>query len=167
MRKILSGVAATCLLISQAAGAQTCAKPAEMSAFDVAKLKSQLMVTALACDVRDRYNDFVHRFQAELMAKERALLGYFSRAFGHRGQQEHDVYITNLANAQSEAGVQKGTLFCQQSVSLFDAVLSLPTASDLAGFAASRDLPQPITLISCAAVPPPKATRQAQRGLNR
>lgn len=165
MRKTLSGIAAACLLIGQAAAAQTCAKPAEMSAFDVAKLKSQLMVTALACDVRDRYNDFVRRFQAELMTRERALVGYFSRAFGHRGQQEHDIYITNLANAQSEAGVQKGTLFCQQSVSLFDAVLSLPTARDLAGFAASRDLPQPISLISCPTTPP-RATRQAQRDVN-
>lgn len=160
MRVVLSAVVAASLLISQAASAQTCARPAEVSAFDVAKLKSQLMVTALACDVRDRYNDFVHRFQADLMAKERALNVYFSRAFGRRAQQEHDDYITSLANAQSEGGIKQGTLFCQQNVGLFDAVLALPQEADLATFAASRDLIQPITVVSCPA--PTKVTRTAE-----
>jgi hypothetical protein len=160
MRVVLSAVVAASLLISQTANAQTCARPAEVSAFDVAKLKSQLMVTALACDVRDRYNDFVRRFQADLMAKERALNVYFSRAFGRRAQQEHDDYITSLANAQSEAGIKQGTLFCQQNVGLFDAVLALPQEADLATFAASRDLTQPITVVDCPA--PTKATRTAE-----
>lgn len=149
MRTVLSAFVAANLLVSQVASAQTCARPAELSAFNVASLKSQLMVTALSCDVRDRYNDFVRRFQSELMAKERALDGYFRRAFGRRAQQEHDDYITNLANTQSEAGVHQGTLFCKQNVGLFDAVLSLPNGADLAGFAASRDLTQPVTLVVC------------------
>jgi hypothetical protein len=164
MRKMLSGVVAASLLMSQVAVAQTCARPAELSAFDVAKLKSQLMVTALACDVRERYNDFVRRFQADLMSKERSLTAYFSRAFGRLGQKEHDDYITSLANAQSEAGVHQGTLFCQQNVGLFDAVLALPKGADLANFASTRDMAQPITLVACA-TPPAKGTQTAQRGV--
>ena len=162
MRGVLSGVVAASLLIGQVASAQPCAKPADKTAFDVAGLKSQLMVTALTCDVRDRYNDFVLRFQPELMRQERALTAYFSHGFGRRAQQEHDDYITSLANTQSEAGIKQGTLFCQQSVSLFDAVLALPPGADLAGFAADHNLDQPITLVVCTTPVPVTRTAQSQ-----
>ena len=45
------------------AAAKPCAKPADVTAFDVAGLKSKLMVTALTCNQQDRYNDFVQRFR--------------------------------------------------------------------------------------------------------
>jgi hypothetical protein len=158
-RQTLSGALVILLLLGQPAWPEPCARQAEMSAFDVAKLKSQLMVTALACDVRDRYNDFVLRFRTDLMAKEHALQGYFSRAFGGRGQQAHDDYITTLANTQSEAGIKQGTLLCQQTIGLFDAVLALPKGADLASFAGTRgDLIQPIDLVAC----PASVTRTAE-----
>ena len=70
-----------------------------MSAFDIAGLKSKLMVTALTCNQQDRYNEFVLRFRGDLMAQERALQAYFARKFGGgRAQHEHDDYITSLAN---------------------------------------------------------------------
>jgi hypothetical protein len=162
MRGALSALVAASLLMGQVANAQPCAKPVDKTAFDVAGLKSQLMVTALTCDVRDRYNDFVLRFQSELMRQERALTSYFSHSFGHRGQQEHDDYITSLANTQSEAGIKQGTSFCQQSVSLFDAVLALPKGADLASFAADRNLDQPVTLVVCSAPTPVTRTAQSQ-----
>src|SRR5208282_6428455 len=149
-------------LLGPLANAQPCARPADKAAFDVAGLKSQLMVTALTCDVRERYNDFVHRFQSELMQQERALTAYFGRSFGRRGQQEHDDYITSLANTQSEIGIKLGTLYCQQSVGLFDAVLALPQGATIAGFAADRDFDQPITLVVCVAPTKAPATRTAQ-----
>ena len=161
MRGLLSSVVAASLLVGQIAHAQPCARPTDKTAFDVAGLKSQLMVTALACDVRERYNDFVRRFQPELMQQERALTSYFSRTFGRRGQQEHDDYITSLANTQSEAGIKQGTLLCQQTVGLFDAVLALPQGTPLAGFAADRDFVQPVTLVVCAG-PAAPLTRTAQ-----
>lgn len=163
MRAVLSAFAAASLLLGQVASAQTCARPSEVSAFAVAGLKSQLMVTALSCDARDRYNDFVRRFQPDLMAKERALDGYFRRAFGRRAQQEHDDYITSLANTQSEAGIKEGTLFCKQNAGLFDAVLALPNGADLAGFASSQDLVQPITLLACPASTHETRTAETQR----
>jgi hypothetical protein len=162
--RTLSGALAILLLLSQPAWADPCARPAELSAFDVAKLKSQLMVTALACDVRDRYNDFVLRFRTDLMAKEHSLVSYFNRAFGGRGQQAHDDYITTLANAQSEAGIKQGTLLCQQTVGLFDAVLALPNGADLAGFAGTRsELVQPIDLVACPAPVTRTAETQTRR----
>ena len=161
MRGLLSSVIAASLVLGPVANAQSCARPAEKTAFDVAGLKSQLMVTALACDVRDRYNDFVVRFQPELMQQERALTAYFNRSFGRRGQQEHDDYITSLANTQSEIGIKLGTSYCKQSVGLFDAVLALPQGATAASFAADRDFNQPITLVVCVAPTKGPVTRTA------
>jgi hypothetical protein len=147
------------LLCAGIASAQQCAKPADMSAFDIAGLKSKLMVTALTCNQQDRYNEFVLRFRGDLMAQERALQAYFARKFGGgRAQHEHDDYITSLANTQSESGIKQGTLFCQQNVGIFTEVLALRKGSDLASYAASKALPQPIELMAC---PVPTRTAQA------
>ena len=133
MRIIVSAVLATGLLSAGIAAAQPCAKPADVTAFDVASLKSKLMVTALTCNQQDRYNDFVQRFRADLMTHERALHAYFVRAFGGRAQREHDDYITSLANTQSRAASRQGTLFCQQNVGIFTEVMALAKGSDLPG----------------------------------
>jgi hypothetical protein len=147
------------LLSAGIAAAQPCARPADLSALSVASLKSKLMVTALTCNLQDRYNDFVLRYRSELMTHERALHAYFARAFGSRGQPEHDSYITNLANSQSQDGIRQGTLFCQQNVGIFAEVMALAKGSDLPGFAAAKQLPQPIDVVSC-----PAPTRTAQAG---
>ena len=141
-----------------------CARPADKAALDVAGLKSELMVIALECDVRDRYNDFVVRFRSELMSEERGLNTYFARAYGRAGRQQHDDYITNLANVQSESGIKRGTYFCKENVGLFDQVLALPPHADLAGFAASKNLVQPIDVAVCdASAPATRSTRTASR----
>src|ERR1700761_2339903 len=144
MRIAFSALLASGLLAGGIAAAQPCAKPADVTAFDVASLKSKLMVTALTCDQRDSYNDFVQRYRTELVTHERALKAYFSRAFGGRAQREQDDYITNLANTQSQNGIRQGTLFCQQNVGIFTEVMTLTKAADLASFATSKHLPQPV-----------------------
>jgi hypothetical protein len=160
---MFSGLVAAGLLCAGIASAQQCAKPADVSAFDIAGLKSKLMVTALTCNQQDRYNEFVLRFRSDLMAQERALHAYFVRAFGGgRAQREHDDYITNLANTQSESGIKLGTFYCQQNVGIFTEVLALQKGTDLAGYAASKTLPQPIERVAC-----PVPTRTAQAGPSR
>lgn len=152
------------------ADAAPCVRPAEKAAFDVAGLKSQLMVTALTCQTQDKYNAFVTRFRSELQGQESTLNAYFRRSFGGRAQQEHDNYITALANAQSHEGIQSGTLFCPRNVGLFDDVLALKSG-DLAPFAASKSPVQPVAVTQCpldAAPSPhrshkPKATRTAAK----
>lgn len=138
------------LLGTSLAAAPDCARPADQAAFDVASLKSQLMVTALTCDMRDQYNAFVLRFRADLMVQERALQAYFSRGFGREGQQHHDDYITLLANTESEAGIRDGTLYCQRNASLLQEVLALPNGVTLTAYAASKSLIQPVALQTCA-----------------
>ena len=158
-----SALLAGALLSTGIAAAEPCAKPADVTAFDVAGLKSKLMVTALTCNQQDRYNDFVQRFRPELVAHERALHAYFARAFGGRAQRAHDDYITSLANTLSETGIQQGTLFCQQNVGIFTEVLSLSRGTELAGYAANKQFPQPIAIVAC----PAAVTRTAQAGGNR
>lgn len=157
MRSILSGLLAGLVLGAGIASAQPCARPADVTAFDVAGLKSKLMVTAITCNQQDQYNAFVQRFRTALMAHEHNLHAYFMRAFGGRGQREQDDYITSLANTLSESGIQQGTLFCQQNVGIFTEVLSLTKGEDLPAYAASKALPQPMEVVAC-----PATTRTAQ-----
>jgi hypothetical protein len=162
MRLMFSSLLATGLLCAGIASAQPCAKPADVSAFDVAGLKTKLMVTALTCNQQDRYNEFVQRFRSDLMVHERALHAYFARAFGGgRAQREHDDYVTSLANTQSQSGIRQGTLFCQQNVGIFTEVMAQKGA-DLPQYAASKTLAQPIEVVAC-----PVATRTAQAGASR
>jgi hypothetical protein len=162
MRIMVSAVLVAGLFSAGFAAAQPCAKPADLSALDVAGLKSKLMVTAITCNQQDRYNDFVQRFRSDLLAQERALHAYFARAFGGRAQNEHDNYITSLANTQSQSGIRQGTLFCQQNTGIFSEVLALAKGADLAGYAASKHLEQPVQVVGC-----PTPTRTAQAGTSR
>lgn len=154
MRPFVSTLAAVLIAgsaIVPAATAEPCARPTEIRAFEVASLKSELMVVAIACQAQDRYNNFVIRFRHDLQREEHELRGYFARAAGHYGQQRQDRYITNLANAQSEDGVQQGTLFCQQHLGMFDEVMALPNGNDLPDYAQRKSLAQPISLSECPA----------------
>ena len=162
MRSFASALAAMALIANAlavpAAVAEPCARADEKRAFDVASLKSELMVTAIACQMQDRYNQFVSRYRSELQSDELALNRYFARAAGHRAQQSHDNYITGLANTQSEEGVHQGTLFCTRHLPMFDEVMALKSAKDLPSYAQSKSLAQPISITECAG---PKKMRTA------
>ena len=153
MRILFSSIVTAGLLASHLASAQ-CTRPAEKSAFDVTGLKSQLMVTAISCQVQEKYNAFVVRFRPDLASSDRTLNSYFSRAFGRRGQQEHDDYVTSLANAQSQNGIKAGTGLCNANVPMFDEVMAVKTTTELSSFAASKGLTQPIVLVECAGSAP-------------
>jgi hypothetical protein len=160
---VLAGLLMAQLPLAGGAAGQQCLHPPERAAFDTAGLKTQLMITALTCDVREKYNAFVRRFQPELMLHERMLRSYFIRSFGPRGQQRHDDYVTSLANVESQAGLHDGTLFCQRHVAMFDEVLALPKPGDLARYAASRELVQPVLLESCGTTQTAEARGAARR----
>ena len=161
MRVLLSTLVSIGLLASQAAQAESCMRPPERVAFEVAGLKSQLMVTAITCKMEERYNAFVMRFRPDLVRQERALSGYFDRSFGRHGTQEHDDYITSLANSQSQTGIRQGSAFCQQNTGLFDEVMALKTASDLPTLAAGKTLSQPLILVECTTTPARASIRTA------
>lgn len=148
MRRLFAAFMATSLLAPGIASA-TCLKTYEGTAMNVAGLKSQLMVTALACDTRDRYNQFVLAFRPTLQKEDTALNSYFSHRYGRSWRTEHDSYITQLANVQSDASIQQGTLFCQQNVVLFDEVLKLRSPQELTEFANDKPMLQPVNYDIC------------------
>lgn len=163
MRILMSAVVAASLLGSHVAAAATsCAGPAERTAFDIAGLKSQMMVTALTCAENEKYNAFITRFRPDLASNEKVLNGYFSRTFGRSAQKQHDDYITQLANEQSQTGLKQGTLFCMQSVGLFDEASALRNGGELPDFASGKTLVQPISMTSCG-VEPRRATPAPSR----
>jgi hypothetical protein len=133
--------------------AEPCARPADKDAFDVAALKSRLMITALTCDAREKYNDFVTRYRGELLSQDKILDAYFARAYGRTARKQHDDYTTSLANTLSEQGLKQGTGFCEQNLGTFTKVMALPANTTLPQFAAGLAIAQPISLTLCPAAP--------------
>jgi hypothetical protein len=151
MRLPFIGLTIAGVLLGQAAAlaaTPSCVRPAERSALDVEGLKSELMVIALDCDARDHYNAFVNRYKSTLNSDEKQLGGYFTRAYGRRTNKQ-DLYNTELANGQSQAGTKQGTLFCQQHMAMFDQVMALRNDAELPEYAAGQDLAQPVSAEVC------------------
>lgn len=143
-------VAATCLTLTGVRAAQRCA---EQPVFEVAALKSEMMVLATSCHDDAQYNAFIRRYQPSLMANERALDSYFKRVYGRRGQNEHDSFVTSLANAQADEGLKQGTDFCPRNAVLFEEAMALDHENDLPQFAAGKDV-LPASVGACEAPQP-------------
>ncbi|NVN11727.1 MULTISPECIES: hypothetical protein [Nguyenibacter] len=151
-RAAMAGMALAGFLNGQAAmAADACTTSPAHEAFDVQGLKSELMVTALSCNMQDRYNSFVAQFRGTLLAEENTLNGYFRATYGRSAQREHDDYITQLANVQSERGLKAGTAFCNQRAAMFDEVAVLDTPADLSSYAQAKDIIQPASYETCIA----------------
>ncbi|AQS89172.1 hypothetical protein AA101099_0048 [Neoasaia chiangmaiensis NBRC 101099] len=146
--------------------AATCGESPAHEAFDVQGLKSELMVTALSCNAQDRYNAFVGKFRSNLTDEEARLNNYFRTTYGRNAQKEHDDYITQLANVQSEGGLRAGTIFCMQRVAMFDEVAALDDSADLAHYAAAKDVVQPASYEICGA-PEASVSRYSKHGTTR
>jgi len=164
---LLLGAAAICAAtLVPAVAQQQCASSTDQSVFEVRALRSALMVLALGCRDDERYNAVMRRYQADLLANDRAVAAYFKRVYGRSAQQEHDRFVTDLANAVSRQGSQLGGDFCPRNGMLFNEVMALHGSSELAEYAAGKDL-LPATLAICqppASVPTAKAeARTAKR----
>ncbi len=157
MRRLAYGLLGTAFLMGQAMAAENCKTQQDRDIFELAALKSEAMVLATSCHEEERYNAFVQRYKAVLLANEHAFDAYFKREFGRSGQAEHDSYITSLANAQSDVGLKEGTDFCPHSDAIFDEVMAVPSPQDLPEYAAGKDL-VPANLGDCVA-PEPVASR--------
>ncbi len=162
MRRLLSSLAAVSLLTVQQAQAELeCLPPQERAAVEVAALRSQLMVLATGCHDDNGYNAFIRKFQAELMSNEKTIGEIFKHKYGRRGQQEHDQFTTDLANAESSAGMHLGTDFCDHNGMIVQEVLALRSANELASYAAGKDLvPASLPVCSVMGSPPPAAPRR-------
>ncbi len=145
MRRFLcqmtAGILALSTLGAQQAVAQLqCLSSQERAAFEVQALRSELMVLATGCGDDHSYNAFITRYRPELMANEHDIGAWFKRAFGRRGQQEHDRFVTELANAQASNGSHLGSEFCPRNGQIFSQALALRQSSELNAFAAGQNL---------------------------
>lgn len=143
--------------------AQFCARPAEKVAFQVAALKSRLMVTALACDANEKYNAFITANRTALLPQEKTLSSYFARNYGRRAQTEHDEYITNLANAQSRRRIIDNYRFCRDGQALYADVAAIKSPAEVPSVAASRVISQPFNVTDCPDAPAPRQSRPPAR----
>jgi len=141
MRRVVSAVVALTVLSAQPVLAQRqCTSLSDQSAFEVQALRSELMVLATGCHDDDRYNAFIRRFQSDLQSNERTINAYFQHRYGRTAQKEHDRFVTDLANAISRQGSDLGGDFCPRNGMIFSEVLALQSATELADFAAGKDL---------------------------
>jgi len=162
MKKTRILVAALCgAVLAGPALANACLRPDERSALDVRALRTYLMVTALNCQKGEQYNQFIRRFGNELGAAERAAVAHFTRAHGGRSRTMLDSYNTNLANEHSEDAIRAGSFFCRDAEPLFRQALATP-GSDLAKFAAERNIPQNYSAAECPAGGAAAPARQAR-----
>jgi hypothetical protein len=150
MRRFVSAVVTISVLAAQPAlAARQCASLADQSAFEVQALRSELMVLATGCHDDDEYNAFIRRYQPDLQANEKLINAYFQHRYGRAAQTEHDRFVTELANAVSRRGSDLGGDFCPRNGMVFHEVLSLQNPTELAAFAAGKNLVPP-TIDVCA-----------------
>jgi hypothetical protein len=163
MRRVLFGfVAAGAMLAQQGAALATCPSPSDQSAFEIEALKSEMMVLATGCHDDEQYNDFIRHYQSDLQRGEHRIDAYFRRTYGSHGQQQHDAYVTSLANAESDLGLAMGSDFCSRNAALFSEAMALPRTSDLPAYAAGKNI-VPATLGTCAAPPTAPVRRVVAR----
>ena len=151
--------AATAAPQGPAAAGPPCLQPVEKAAFQVHSLQSLLMVAALNCRQEDAYNGFVMRFRGDLGGAYRSVAAHFRRTGG--GTRKLDEHITNLANAHSQDGIRQGSLFCANVAPVWQHVMGLRGAAELASFAVERNVTQIYAAEACPARAQPTVTAAA------
>jgi hypothetical protein len=135
--RFLSLLTGAAVLVSSAAQAN-CTSPADEVTFQLQGLKSELQVLTLSCQMDERYNTFVRRFQPRLGQDERDFTAYFRHTFGSSGQREQDAYITLLANAHAEEAITNGSDYCAHDGMIFDELAALQSDADLVPYVAGK-----------------------------
>ena len=103
---------------------QFCASEGDIAALNARVLQTELMVAALSCDERQRYNNFITSYQSVLTARSQALQGMFKRAHGAQGTNRMNAFITKMANDSSQGVREKDGDYCAFAGELFDEVLT-------------------------------------------
>ena len=148
-----------------------CASEEQQRMFELSALKTELMVVATTCDTEDAYNAFIRRYQSDLSRNDMAVIQHFTGRDRRAGQRANDAFVTNLANARAQEANRVGADYCARNAMLFREVMALPSAAELAPYAAAKDL-LPATLGNCtasasAAAAPARATPQARANSTR
>ena len=139
--------------------APICARPVEKDAIDVSALVSELQLITLTCHTDKEYNTLILHLRPALTTKEKNLGSFFTRAYGKRGRLEHDKYISELANLQSQFRLKWGARFCSANASMFDQLMPLSTVGELATYARRDPIQQALAVNECPAAKPKTLSR--------
>jgi len=96
----------------------------ETAAVNARLLQTEMMVAALACDLRSQYNQAIRTYQKELVQHGKVLRAMFRHAHGASAQRRLDRYITQLANAASSRSNYDRISYCRTASALFSNVLA-------------------------------------------
>ena len=150
LRRIVCGASVASALLTGVAQAATCTAPGETSALQARVLQTELMVAALTCSQKDKYNAFIRRFGGDLTTLGNSMKSYFTRAHGRKAATEMNAFVTALANEASRRAMGYQGDFCGDANGLFDSVLAVPP-KELARFAATRPTANTYGIASCQA----------------
>lgn len=169
LRRVLAGLVAAGMLASAPAmAAQRCASLDQQELFELAALKTELMVVATTCDQEENYNAFIRRYQSSLSSNDQAVIRHFTGRDRRAGQKANDAFITNLANSRAQEANRIGADFCTRNARLFKEVMGLTSAAELPAYAAAKDL-IPVSMGTCplsanAPTPAPAPQRAKSSG---
>jgi hypothetical protein len=107
----------------------TCANDTELAALNARVVQTELMVAALSCEERTRYNEFATSFQSVLVGRADDLRNFFQRTNGKQGTTRMNAMVTRLANDASQQSQMRADTYCQFASDLFEEVLKTPAAS--------------------------------------
>lgn len=116
-----------------ALAAPRCARPAEVTAIQVAAVQQQLMVAALTCHDVTSFNAFQTEYSKELRRSDWKLHRMFRRIFGSRGTSQYHAFKTRLANTSSMRSIRDNAAYCKEAQMVFAAAL-VPDKPTLANF---------------------------------
>lgn len=121
---ILGGALTLAVAAPAMAAGSACATAADEAAINTRVLQTELMVAALSCGEKDRYNAFVTTFKDQLSYNGQALRTMFKRVHGARGDYEMNAFVTRLANDASQRNSTSRAGYCASASQTFSEALA-------------------------------------------
>lgn len=132
------------------------------------KLQTDLMVAALYCNEKQRYNEFVRRFEPQIASEGNTLKQLFRQAHGNNGTTALNAAVTRMANEASVRTMADPTGFCVEHGRIFDDVLVVKPQEFSSYVSAVKDRPAPGSQgIAAVAAPAPVVATPASTAVVR
>jgi len=138
-RLIAAALAASLGIGVPATAAERCATPKEEAALRTRAVQTDLMMAALSCGERERYNSFVAMFRQSLGREGGNFKSYFQSRYGARATTQLNSYVTQLANLASQRYSREPGEFCAVTKNQLSELLTLKTA-EFAAFIARQPI---------------------------
>ena len=95
----------------------------ERTSLELRLLQTELMVAALSCSAADRYNAFVTLYRSQLTDGGKTMQNLFKRVHGAQAFSRINSFVTQMANEASLRMVRDTNRFCDDTGTMFEALL--------------------------------------------